>query len=281
MSVQKSLKPVNIKRRLKRHSQIDIPPELVQRIELLSSTTSKQENYNASRALDKVINTYNRNAKRERERVQRKKQYDEILLQSQILQIEKPSKNIDTLSAQVREAKRLERRREIYLEKQTAFNSEHYPKLSQSRHIIQLMPMSDADIDQAYKILNKARAAGTSDAVLDDLRREANQDTTPAIEASRALFGSNYRTYTYFKTSVREAQNSALPALGLLFQIGGLDFVEELRVAGFTLYEYADSLSESGTSEDIIIAKLFAVYKMGNLSLRSQQLISDFVDKYK
>lgn len=191
--------------------------------------------------------------------------------------VKRPAKTEKTLDKQIKQQRALNRRVDRFVDKQREYNKT--VKLSKQRDILNLLPQTDKEIKKAYRILNKAKKGNVTG--VEKLLRSSlpkTEEVKPIIQMSREMFGNKYKQYIYFRTSIEQAQESTLPEIAQLFREGGADLVEDLRRNDFTLFEYANSLTESASDGDIILAKLMIASR--GLTARNKKLVEEFARKH-
>lgn len=250
----------NIKARYKRIESDNPSKELTKLVQSLTSSSPKTAFNKANRGIDAF---------------RREKRLGLKIQKALSLGVKKPSKYQRTLDKQIKKAENLVRRTNRYIDAQRAYNKTL--KLSQQRQRMNLLPLTDKQIKEAYKILNSAKKGVAKDTEKLMIKRPRKDRNKPLIELSRQYFENNYAEYIYYRTSIEQAEHSSFPQMAQLFREGGINIVEDLRKNGFTLFEYANSLTDSESSEDIIIARLMIAYR--GLSARNKTLVDNFLSK--
>lgn len=143
---------------------------------------------------------------------------------------------------------------------------------SKPSELLHIAPKNERELKLAEKIVKNLKNKKT---VSELLKRRPKE--SPLSASTRKFSNGLYMAYVYTQTSIEQAYGSALPELGDLFTVGGVTLVEELREEGFTLFEYANSLTDTESDSETVLLKLASTIPF--LSPRNQEIVKHFVEK--
>lgn len=144
-------------------------------------------------------------------------------------------------------------------------------KFSKPSELIHIAPKNEKELKKAEEII---KHLDNKDKLSNLLKAKNNK----LLKASTKMFSNSlYMAYVYTQTSIEQAYASTIPELGDLFSSGGVMLVEDLREQGFTLFEYANSLTDTSEDSEILLMKLASTIPF--LSQRNKELVRNFVER--